>query len=96
MASSLDRAKGNGGVGRSPFDGITRTADEEEKINSACRAALTSPTGKAMMAYIRSITLNAVVPAGEPDSVLWDREGMRRLAFILDARSKTTPKDEKQ
>lgn len=72
-------------------DGIVRSSDVEEKINAACRSALNTPSGKMVMDYLRSITLNTVLPPSASDAELRMQEGMRRLFGILDARRNSTP-----
>jgi hypothetical protein len=72
-------------------DGVIRTADLEEKINGACRTALNSPAGQTVMDYLRSITLNTVLPPSASDAELRMQEGMRRLFGILDARRNSKP-----
>lgn len=75
------------------IDGFKRSRDAEERINSACRALFASENGKVVMEYLRSITTNVVMPATASDAELRDREGMRRLVGILDARAKSNPKE---
>lgn len=73
-------------------DGWARDPELEERINDACRSALNGPVGDLVMDYIKSITLNAVLPDTATDAQLRGMEGMRRLCGILDYRRKTTPK----
>lgn len=73
------------------IDGWARSTDAEEKIDAACRAALTGPAGEAVMEYIKSITTSAVLPAGSSDAELREMEGMRRLTAILDTRRRSKP-----
>lgn len=74
-------------------DGFARSEEEEERINGICRSVLTSPGGKELMNYLRSITVSAVVAPEASDAVLRDREGMRRLFGILENRARSTPKE---
>jgi hypothetical protein len=77
--------------GARSIDGFARSEDLEEKINGACRTALTGPAGEAVMEYIKSITTSAVMPAGTSDAELREMEGMRRLTAILDMRRRSKP-----
>lgn len=77
---------------RSP-DGIMRDPAAEERINAACRAALGSGSGKLVMDYLRSITLNTVLPPSATDGELRMQEGMRRLFGILERRVNSTTKE---
>ncbi len=76
----------------SAIDGFQRSAENEERINQLCRAALTGSGGDTLMDYIRSITVNVVEHPTASDAQLRDREGMRRLYGILDRRRKSKPK----
>lgn len=73
------------------FDGVLRPPEAEEKINQTVRAALSGPNGKALMDYLRSITVNFVVPPSAMDAELRHHEGKRHLFQILDARLKSKP-----
>lgn len=85
-------AQGGAAPQERPIDGWKRPPDLEERINDACRTALNGPAGDLVMDYIKSITLNAVMPASASDAELRDMEGMRRLCGILDTRRKSTPR----
>lgn len=72
-------------------DGFVRSAEAEEKINVICRNALNSPSGQLLMDYIKSISVNVIEDPSATDAQLRDREGMRRMCAILDARRNTKP-----
>jgi hypothetical protein len=74
------------------IDGFDRPEEAEEQINQICRAALTGPSGEALMDYIRSITTNVVLHHTASDAELRAMEGMRRLTGILDRRRNAKPK----
>lgn len=74
------------------IDGHSRPAELEEKINAACRSALSGKDGEVVMAYLKSITLNTVGTPSMGTEGLWMLEGMRRIVGILDARMRTQPK----
>ncbi|NUB46821.1 hypothetical protein GEU84_020770 [Fertoebacter nigrum] len=74
-------------VAASP-DGHLRTEDAEARINGAFQAALSGPPGDLVLDYLRSITVNVVLPASATDQELRMQEGMRRLFGIILARLK--------
>ncbi|HXS31668.1 MAG TPA: hypothetical protein VN755_12595 [Steroidobacteraceae bacterium] len=79
---------------RSPvvtLDGYVRSEQAEEKINQSCRQALNGPVGDAVMDYLRSITVNTVMPPDCSEGALRMQEGMRRLFGILEARRTSSP-----
>jgi len=80
-------------AGQPTYDGVIRSPDAEEKINQTVRAVLSGPNGRALMDYLRSITVNFVVPPSATDAELRHHEGKRHLFQILDARLKSQPKD---
>lgn len=73
------------------IDGMHRPADLEEKINGAFRAAFSSPSGQAVIDYLRSITLHTVLPPQATNEELRMQEGMRRLFGIIEARRNSQP-----
>lgn len=75
------------------IDGYPRTEEEEERLNGLCRAVLTGQTGEQLMAYLRSITINTVLPTTATDAQLRDLEGQRRIVGILDVRRNARPKE---
>lgn len=81
-------------AGKASIDGFLRAPDLEEKINAAFAATLNGPSGRMVMDYLRSITVNTVLPPSASDGELRMQEGMRRLFGIIDARrgaKKETP-----
>lgn len=73
------------------IDGVERPAEAEEKINAAFRSVFGRPDGRMVMDYLRSITLNTVLPPSATDGELRMQEGMRRLFGIIDARRSSKP-----
>jgi len=73
-------------------DGYVRSPKAEEQINVVCRNVLNTDDGDAVMDYIKSISINAIMHPSCTDAELRMQEGMRRLAGILDHRRKTKPK----
>ncbi|MFD2175692.1 hypothetical protein ACFSM0_16480 [Rhodobacter lacus] len=74
-------------------DGLIRGEEAEERINIAFRGAFAGPNGKLALDYLRSITLNTVLPATATDAELRMQEGMRRLFGIINTRANSTPKE---
>ncbi len=78
---------------RETIDGFKRRPEDNEQLNILCRRVLNSEDGEKLMAYILSISVNAILPTTATDAELRMQEGMRRLASILDIRRKSTPTD---
>lgn len=76
------------------IDGVERPAEIEEKINGAFRSVFGRKDGQLVMDYLRSITLNTVMPPSASDAELRMQEGMRRLFGIIEARRSSKPKQE--
>ena len=70
------------------IDGVTRSKEAEQRINALCQTVLQSEGGKQFMDYLRSITLNFVVPPTGTDAQLRHHEGKRELFMILQGRCK--------
>lgn len=77
-------------------DGTIRAPDIEEKINGAFRAAFAGKSGQLALDYLRSITMNTVLPATASDAELRMQEGMRRLFGIIHARATSEPAKPKE
>lgn len=73
------------------IDGYSRDDAREEQINAAFRTALGGRNGEAVMDYLRSITVNTVMPPSASDGELRMQEGMRRLFGIIQTRVSSTP-----
>lgn len=67
-------------------DGLVWTEDENKRLNALCRTLLATPAGDELMAYLRSITVDRIMPPTASDAELRMQEGMRRLVGILDQR----------
>lgn len=78
------------------FDGIIRNPAKEDQINGAFRSVFAGPAGQTVLDYLRSITLNTVLPPEASDAQLRNQEGMRRLFGIIHARATSTPSDVKE
>lgn len=74
------------------IDGTVRSAEAEDTINGAFRAVFAGPSGQAVLDYLRSISLNTVMPPSASDAELRMQEGMRRLFGVIHARATSTPR----
>lgn len=80
----------------SRHDGVARSAVLEASIQEAVSHTLSTPTGAAMLDYLRSITMNRVLPPGAPDSELRELEGQRRLVAGLMSRMAEDERDRRR
>lgn len=67
-------------------DGRTRTEEEERRINLTAVSVLGDQAGKDLMAYLRSITIEAVAGPNISDAELRHLEGQRYLVGLLSTR----------
>ena len=67
-------------------DGIVRTPEEEGHLNELLAGVFSSGGGKDALAYLRSITIEAVGGPSITDSELRHREGMRYVVAIIEQR----------
>ena len=68
------------------IDGIQRKADEDLRISQNVAEILGTPTGKEVLRYLRSITIEMVNGPQAPDSELRHMEGQRYLVALLEQR----------
>lgn len=68
------------------IDGIQRKADEDLRISQNVAEILGTPTGKEVLRYLRSITIEMVNGPQTPDSELRHMEGQRYLVALLEQR----------
>lgn len=74
------------------IDGFARPEDMEERINDVMRICFADDAGEQALDYLRSITMNVVLPATASDAELRMQEGMRRLFGIIYRRAVSQPK----
>ena len=67
-------------------DGISRTPKENEEINQIIAGLFKSRSGKKVLEYLRSITIEYVAGPNISDGELRHREGMRYLVGIIEER----------
>lgn len=88
MGQELDeiRERITGGKTARGPDGLIRTPEAEKKLNEMAVAVFGTKAGGAFLDYLKSITLNAVMPPDATDAQLRHREGMRDLVRIIQNR----------
>ena len=83
------------------LDNLTRSPDEEEKLNMVFLATFNTPSGKEVLASLRKITIEAVAGGEVTDNTLRHLEGQRYLFGLIQRRinkglSQTIVKDRKK
>jgi len=82
------------------LDGYMRLPDEEENINFLFSNQFKTTEGKALLAYLRSITIESVAGSDITDHALRHLEGQRYIVGLMQRRvnkglSQTTIKEGK-
>jgi hypothetical protein len=77
----LEKAKINMGV-----DGIQRSYQSDREISLNVAEALTTPSGKAVLKYLRSITIEMVNGPNVSTDELRHLEGQRYVVGLLETR----------
>ena len=67
-------------------DGKKRTNKQEHDINEAFAITFRDPAGKLVLNYLKSITVNAVLPSSSNPNEIVYHEGARWLMAIIDTR----------
>jgi hypothetical protein len=68
------------------IDGVVRTVEQDEKLNTLVGDVLGIGPGVELMDYLRGLTLRTVLPVTASDQELRAMEGKRHLVFILETR----------
>ena len=68
------------------LDGYSRSSDHEGIINENCLSLFNSPTGKEVLKYLKSITIEAVHGSAVSNEVLRHAEGQRYIVGLLERR----------
>lgn len=68
------------------IDGIVRPKEKDEEISQLVAQVLSTESGKEMLRYLRSITIEMVCGPNVSNDELRHREGQRQLVGILEAR----------
>lgn len=66
------------------IDGYPRSKEEEEVISKDIEALFKTPNGKAVLSYLRSITIEAVGGGAISDNELRHLEGQRYLVGLIE------------
>ena len=75
------------------LDGYHRNKDLEKQINLNILSLFSSPTGKEVLKYLRSITIEVVYGDNVTDAVLRHAEGQRYLIGLIERRMVQGHKD---
>lgn len=70
----------------SPIDGVVRTAEQEKELNEDMAQVFRGAQGKAVLDYLKSLTLNNVAGPGIEPNSLMHLEGQRFLVAVIDRR----------
>lgn len=68
------------------IDGYHRAEDLEKQINANVHSLFSSPTGNAVLSYLKSITIEAVHGAAVTNDVLRHAEGQRYIVGLIERR----------
>jgi hypothetical protein len=68
------------------LDNVTRPILEEQALNSMFSTSMTTPTGNAIVSYLRSLTLEAVAGPEITDAHLRHLEGQRYIVGLIQRR----------
>ena len=70
------------------LDGFAREAQAEEEIDRVVARALSSRDGQELLSYLRSITVDTVLPNSASADDLRSMEAQRRLVVMLEMRAR--------
>tara|TARA_R100001510_G_C7644288_1_gene201759 strand:+ start:920 stop:1177 length:258 start_codon:yes stop_codon:yes gene_type:complete len=68
------------------LDGFARAEDADNKISLDTASLFSTPNGKEVLKYLRSITIEAVTGANVSDAELRHLEGQRYLVGLIERR----------
>lgn len=71
---------------KSTFDGILRTQEAEDRLNSIFKGVFSGQGGAEALAYLKSITINRVTGPDYNSDALRHLEGQRFIVGLIDAR----------
>ena len=75
------------------IDGYTRSPDTEKKLNQLFGSVFKGDDGKQVLAYLKSITTEAVAGSNISTNELFHLEGRRFLLAIIQSRINANLKD---
>jgi len=70
------------------LDGFHRPEDHDEQISLTISSLFNTASGKEVLRYLRSITIEAVTGGGVSDAELRHLEGQRYLVGVIERRIK--------
>jgi hypothetical protein len=70
------------------LDGFNRPEDQDDQISLTIASLFSSASGKEVLRYLRSITIEAVTGGNVSDAELRHLEGQRYLVGIIERRIK--------
>jgi len=73
-------------------DNYPRAEEEDNRISVNIRSLFSSPSGKEVLKYLRSITIESVQGANASDAELRHLEGQRYLVGLIERRIKHAEK----
>lgn len=73
-------------------DNYPRAEEEDNRISVNVRSLFSSPSGKEVLKYLRSITIESVQGANASDAELRHLEGQRYLVGLIERRIKHAEK----
>lgn len=68
------------------LDGFQRPLEDDQTISKNVEAVFKTPTGKAVLKYLRSITIESVQGPNASDAELRHLEGQRYLVGVIERR----------
>lgn len=68
------------------IDGFARDREDDEVISQNIQSLFRTPNGKAVLSYLRSVTLDLVAGPNASDGELRHREGQRFIVAIIEKR----------
>ena len=68
------------------IDGFARNREDDEVIAQNIQSLFRTPNGKAVLSYLRSVTLDLVAGPNSSDGELRHREGQRFIVAIIEKR----------
>lgn len=68
------------------LDGYPRSRENDHLISKNVHALFATPTGREVIKYLRSVTIEAVTGAGASDAELRHLEGQRFLVGLIERR----------
>lgn len=73
---------------KTALDGFLRQEEEDNNISLTTAQLFSTPSGKEVLRYLRSITIEAVSGANVTDAELRHMEGQRYLVGLIERRIK--------